>query len=235
VSVRHFVDALDASSEDSLKRSRLLLGRNAAALFARAVVVVEGPTETALLPVLADAWWEQAGGAHAVGVEFVSLDGAMSARHVVPPLDAWGIPWFLILDGDDGGKKARKGVKDTLGRALTEEIVVLDPKLESYLLGLPGYLDIVMQVGRAWFDQSIDDYRTQLDGQPKNKTSVRDYRSEGWEHRLALDWLESKKGTVGAPLARAIVAVRETDGRPRLPPLIRSLFERIDARLGEIT
>lgn len=235
VAVRHFTGDPDPKSEDGIKRRRLLLGRSAGALFARVVVVAEGETEGSMLPVLAEAWWERDGGAHARGVEFVSSDGAGSARHVVPALEMWGVPWWCVVDGDAAGIEALNGVSNALGRTIEEaapEVVVLRPCTEEYLLSLPGYRDIVFEVGGAWPDEGINDWRLRLHGQRARGGVVRDYHSVGWEDRVALDWLRGHKGTVGAPLGRAIVSVREAENRPRLPPLIRDLFDRIDARLS---
>ncbi len=224
----------DPASEDGVRRRRILLGRNAAALFARGVIVVEGETEGAMLPVLADAWWAAEGGAFRLGVEFVVTDGAGSARHIVPALEAWGVPWWLVVDGDAAGQAALAAVSTALGRPVdaAHEAAVLMPNLEEYLLSVPGYREIVFQVGQEWPDEPIEEWRQRLNGQRKRGNIVRDYETAGWEDRLALDWLTGHKGTVGAPLARAIVSTLEADGNPRLPPIFRDLLVGIDARFA---
>jgi energy-coupling factor transporter ATP-binding protein EcfA2 len=72
-----------------------------AALFARKVVLVEGPGEEAALPI-----WLQKCAAPidlgAKGVEFISVDGQLYfARHRAP-LEAWHIPFKMIGDGKAG-------------------------------------------------------------------------------------------------------------------------------------
>ncbi len=104
---------------------------NADALFARVWLLVEGETESWLLPELARVW----------GLSF-PLEGI----HCVPfaqaglaPLvafaDRFGIPWHLIADGDDAGKhytaKARRMLhRRSEARHLT---VLADRDLEHFL------------------------------------------------------------------------------------------------------
>lgn len=234
VVVRQAVGGPGAGSEDSIKRRRLLLGRSGGSLFAKAVILCEGETECSLLPILADAWWDKEGGAHAVGIEVISCDGSGSTKHLVPPLESWVVPWWLVTDGDTG-KATLKAVSTEIGRTLTDtspEIALLAPRTEEYLLSLPGYCDLVFEVGRKWPDQSIDEWCKIRHGQAlPNNGGNRDYTSKGWEHRAATDWMKAHKGTVGGALGRVITGVREKDGRPRLPPKIRRVFEAIDSRL----
>jgi putative ATP-dependent endonuclease of the OLD family len=238
IAVRECVTGPDPKSEDGIRRRRLLLADNAAAVFARVVVVVEGQTEHSMLPAMAEAWWRADGGPHAKGVEFVSSDGAGSSKHLIPTLDAWSVPWWVVVDGDAGGLNSLQAISNELGREIAQtapEVVVLPPRIEEYLLSLAGYREVVFAVGDGWADQSITEWRQELHGQNARGGGLRDYQSAGWEDRVALDWLRAHKGTAGGPLGRAIASVIEADGRPRLPLRIRSLFESIDANLKTTT
>lgn len=231
--VRAYTGGPAPGSEDGIKLRRFVLTHNASAIFARAVIVVEGRTEGSLLPILADAWWAPKGGYHANGVQIISTDGSGSCKHIVPALDSWGIPWSTVLDADTA-EAVLEGVSTGLGRPITSssrEVVLVSPRLEEYLLGLTGYREIVFEIGRAWPDGSIDDWLRLRHGQKAKGGLTRDYQSAGWEERVAIDWLREHKGTVGESLGRGILSRKEKDGSPRLPPAFRDLFERVDAQV----
>ena len=99
--------------EDGLAQANRFLRRHCGeALFARLVVLIEGPTEQGGMPVLATHCLGAT--PEALGVSLLSLDGADSWVHYVTPLHHLGVQWLLFLDGDKKGKQIKTRIKERL-------------------------------------------------------------------------------------------------------------------------
>jgi putative ATP-dependent endonuclease of OLD family len=222
------------TAEEVAQVRKFVLRNNGEALFARLVVVSEGDTEDQALPVFAKHHWQKDHAA--LGVSFARTDGAGAGKHVVRVLSHLDIPWVLFADGDSAGKKAIAAIEKLLQRKLEDHELVQLPKdacLEQYLID-EGYREpIEKAIADCHGDTALADYRDVNHGQKLNKTATRDYKSNGWEQRLVLDYCRSCKGTFGEGLATGILKHSETATLAPLPKLIAKLFERVDKALKD--
>jgi len=222
-------DAIRASwSPEHVRRFVQL--QNPEMLFAKAVGVVEGQTESAAFPVFCRQRWGPRG-ADAVGVSLVYTEGAGNSKHIVPFLDALGIPWVLFCDGDSEADKGLKATGKLLGRQLdraSPEVVQLpkDEAFEQYIMscGLEG---IVRVAADQHPSGPLDDFKRRLHGQGAGKGKTRDYTSAGHEERACIDFMRQTKGTFGGLLASCIVD-GEATGKCTLPGLFTEFFNRLD-------
>lgn len=217
---------------DAEQVRRFVQIRNPDVLFAKAVGVVEGDTEAAAFPVLARTWWG-ARGADGRGVSLVHTGGAGSSKHIVPFLDALGIPWLIFCDGDKAGLEGLAATAKVIGRTLdgTSPEVVLLPgghDFETYLLAQ----GLVVQASRAADRHPEGDlarYMKRNTGNKRADQSIRDYSGSDGRKIAALDFLQRYKGTVGALVAEEVVAdIAMKDW----PPAISDFFGRLDKACG---
>jgi len=81
---------------------RFCVERNADMVFARLVVLCEGETDAAVLRALAGVHFGME--PEHRGVTVVDMAGAGNTRTFVRYLDALGVPWVLLTDGDSAGR-----------------------------------------------------------------------------------------------------------------------------------
>jgi hypothetical protein len=146
----------------------------------------------------------------------------------------------VFCDGDDAATKGLAGTSASLGRTLdhtSPEVVQLPTgdAFEAYLIR-EGFRGQIESAAAIHSDGPLVDYASRLHGQGKRKPkgSTRDYKSPGWEDRVALDFMEGNKGTVGGLVAEEIIAVLDAEGRPVVPPLVKEFFVRLDKKLGRV-
>jgi putative ATP-dependent endonuclease of the OLD family len=219
--------------EEIAQLRKFVLRNNGEAIFARMVVIVEGDTEDAALPVFAENHW---GRDHtAYGITIARTDGGQSGKHVVKLLEALGVPWIVFADGDLAGQGGLAGIQSAIGRPLKPNEFVQLPNntsIEGYLvdegyrLAMESAVDDGMGAGvlKKWGDDHH--------GMKKSKSETRDYKSQGWEERLIRDYCAHHKGTFGAQLAIGIIKHCTKSNRPPTPPAIATLFSKIESLLG---
>lgn len=208
--------------------------QNPEMLFAKAVGVVEGQTESAAFPVFSRQRWGPRG-SDGVGVSLIYTEGAGNSKHIVPFLEALGIPWVLFCDGDSAADKGLKATAKLLGKTLdrnSPEVVQLpkDEAFEDYIMssGLGAIVRVAADKHNAG---PLDDFKTRLDGQPAKKGKTRDYSSPGHEERACIDFMKLAKGTFGGLLATCIVD-GEATGKCTMPGLFKEFFDRLDTARG---
>ena len=105
---------------------RFLQRRNGEALFARLVILYEGHTEDAAVAEFCSSHW-QSPPPEARGISFINVEGAGGFKAIVPVLDDLGIPWRILVDGDQAGVSGMAGVEAALGRQLAaqHEVIML--------------------------------------------------------------------------------------------------------------
>jgi putative ATP-dependent endonuclease of OLD family len=215
----------DTSSWNLAQVERFLLRDNPEVLFARVVGLVEGETEGIAVPALAAKHWGP-GGSLAIGGSLVALNGVRSSEHYVPLLERLGIPWVLLVDGDEEANKAVLRLAELLGRSVSAS--------SPEVVQLPGGLDFEQYIAAQHLEciqralgAELDDYRAKLHGQKKQKKhgqaeEIRDYKSTGWEVRLAVDLLHGKKVAHARSLAEQLCADNA------IPKPVKELFERME-------
>lgn len=102
--------------ESMQERYRNICGpEHAEAFFARAVLIVEGPTETAALPIYAkhlDVDFD------ALGISVVSAGGKGNADQLFQLYETLGFPTYLVFDNDRGGNSSDIDLNAVLTRML---------------------------------------------------------------------------------------------------------------------
>src|SRR5258705_3154759 len=204
---------------------------NGEVLFAKLVTIFEGDTEDYALTVFGKGHWGK--DCSALGISLARSDGFGGSKHLVRALEALGIKWLLLADGDAGGLQGIQNLAQTLGRALTTaspEIVSLPAgeDLEQYLVNA-GYTSILENaIAQRFGDGALASFRAQSDGQPYGDKSLRDYQTAGWQQRLVRDFCRRNKGTFGEQVANTIVSEGPAAGLPSIPPVLQTLFTRAE-------
>jgi putative ATP-dependent endonuclease of the OLD family len=212
------------SPEEVADVQRFVQNRNAETFFARLVVLFEGDTEEASLPVFAERHWKTR--ADTRGISFVNVGGAGNYGKFVRLLQPLRIPWLIFSDGDAEGLKGVKAAGDTIGAVLdpTSAQVVALPgghDFEAYLFAEGYRAEIEAGIARFFGPSALAEYRELNHGQLKKKGVTRDYQSPGWEDRLAHDFFDRHKGHLGESIAEEIA-------KRNLPTAVVTLLERAD-------
>jgi putative ATP-dependent endonuclease of OLD family len=211
---------------------RFLLRRHPEALFANAVMLHEGVSEDAAIPVFADDYWKDPS-AEALGVAFVNCEGAQTFVHLAPIFDNLAIPWLILVDGDAAGESALASVTKAIGRTLdrgSPEVIALPAGLdfEAYLLAEGFDAQVRAGIEQYYGAGFLEHFKATREGQnyPASRGGARDYSSEGGDRRLLEDFMSDYKGSYGGSVARAIVATGV------IPPLVREMFDRAARHLS---
>ncbi len=205
-------------TDDELQKvQRFVLRRNAEVLFARVVILFEGETEAAALPLLARKRWADS---DAEGVSFVDMGGAGNLRHAVRLLYPLGIPWVILVDGDTAGQAAVAGVRTEIGATEDQDIPVVSLtsargglKLEEYLLA-EGHGGLIRDAIAAEFGpDALTGYERRNQGR---------YSGEDGPSQLLVDFMDREKVRCGRAFAELACE------RNVMPTAVRELFDRVD-------
>ncbi len=206
--------------QETIRLRRLAERPYGQVFFARLVIIGDGATERAALPVFARHHWGIV--AEGRGVTFIDPQSLGQAAPLVQLLEDLGIPWLLFADGDTGGHRALDAIGERIDRCLTpgsHQVVALPEGMgfEEYLIN-EGFRSAIKQV--------IADRgggQSQQGSYPKNRSHSEDQQ--------LMRQLKRIKGTYGAAAAEAIVADMQQTGRP-MPERIAKLLKRADRILG---
>jgi putative ATP-dependent endonuclease of OLD family len=213
--------------------NRFVQRNNGEILFARVVVVIEGDTEDFALPVFARHHWGKDHGL--LAISFAYTGGAGAGKHVIRVLEALGIPWVLMADGDADGSKGISAIQQALGRALTVDELVQLPGgagFDEYLVNAGYRGPIETAIAERYGASELADRRALLHGQAAKGGGTRDFQSPGWEERLVKDFCKANKGTIGELLATVIIRDAAKSSLPSLPPIVLEVFNRVDKCLN---
>ena len=226
-------DGSPAFHPDALaKVERFVQRNNGEALFARCVALHEGETELGAIPTFAQRLWKLDPTGR--GVTMVSVAGAQTFQHYVRVLDYLAIPWVILVDGDEAGQKGIQSAEAALGRSMMPNEVFMLPTgkdFETHLVDA-GHTGAMLAASAAEHGQAdVDQYRSDNHGKNAKGGGLRDYRTVGWEDRLAIDFCKSHMKNVagGRAIAEQVLLKIDTGTGPPIPPEIRSMLDRIDA------
>lgn len=221
--------------EDDLEKlSRLAFDRHAEVLFARVVILFEGDTEQAALPVFARHHWDPTDPA-ALGISFFNYEGARNLEHALRLLHALRIPWLALADGDPAGSDGIEAAANAIGVTFDLDqpncpVVMLSSEeggvdFEHYVVA--SRPDLVEAGIEAEFgNDALALFQKKWQGQKRKGGSIRDYDGVDGSTELLVDFLAAKKVRGGRAFADAAVA------RNVVPAAINDLFKRADRLLG---
>lgn len=219
----------DGYPDDDVRRlQRFLLRTTPEALFARLVILVEGETEEALLPPLL-AHHLAPRDPDGEGLVVASTDGVTKFPQVAAALEALGIPWLALADGDPAGDTAVARLSQRLGRDVAADPVHVfqlptPHDLESYLLDDRRLEALERAIRNADGDDALERWSDERHGKPRRGgREPRDFRGPDGPTELVDDYLRGHKGTLGAFIADQLIA----DGH--LPAAFGAVFDRANA------
>lgn len=208
---------------DSLKGEKLIKARRmieksqGQIFFARLVIVVEGTTEYASLPVFAQAYWGRS--PESKGVTFIDAGSLAGANTLIKILEDLGIPWLVFVDGDEQGHKALKTIGNIVDKLLipdSQEVVILPCELnyEQYLIS-EGLQEPIKQGIQNLY--GADAWAKHIRNKPQMT-----------EDQLIKKFLKARKGSYGSSIAEAILCTLDKDGKPYIPERVLELLKRAD-------
>lgn len=231
------LDTKPLKADDIRKLQDTVVDTRGDILFSRAVVLFEGQTEEQALPVYAFRYWGAS--IHELGFCFVRVNGT-DYFPFIWLLKALRIPWYVFADGEPDPLAKLEAVLKKAGEpeaAKCKNVVVLPSGngfegqllAEGYLLEIEAVIDEVE--GQA---KVLDDYMARLDGKPKKKGVIRDYKTAGARDRAAGDYLGENKTRMARPVAVAISSL--TDANRRIPKNIEQMLAIVgkDNRLKKL-
>jgi len=227
------LDTSKLSRDDVQKLENRIMVTRGDLLFSSALLLFEGETEEAALPIFAERHWGNS--IHQLGLSFVPVGGGDYFPFIwlAKSLD---IPWFILSDAelqplatlDRGLSKA--GFAD---HTTFKNIVTMDTgnDFEAQLLA-DGYAPEI----EAAFDdyhQTVDyigQYMKLQQGQKKKGGGLKDFNVPNGRSLAILDALYSQKTSMAVPCATHIAVIADKNRTP--PPRIRMVFDEISAGLG---
>lgn len=201
-------------------------------LFARGIVLFEGETEEAAMPIFAEKYWGTHPSTH--GLSLVPCYG-QNYKPFLRLANAFEIPWFILSDGE---KEAVDALESALvdigaGTPTTHPHVTILPNgtdFERYLVA-EGYIAELEQALSDAHDEPnyLDTYIHQNHGQKKKGGAIRDYKTAASGRADALiDALHRHKTMCAKPVAKRIIQTA-TPSR-RVPPAIRQIYDAVADR-----
>ena len=238
--LRHFYRAQDVAeilgltsmnAEDERKVSKEVILSKGELLFARAIVLFEGETESQALPIFAEAYWGKP--PFELGITMIKLDGNNYAPFLLLA-EQMKIPWFIFSDYDKFNIK--KGVDNALTKIGYDKpaetaypnVMKLGTSIENYLI-TEGY--------QTELKDGINDYylSTTTNDTPLQQISAGQIRVNAYSDTELLNDIESDNGKVRYPRYWAQRMVGQTDAVRRIPTKISKLFEAINAKINSTT
>ena len=208
--------------EENIK-ARRLIERYSQVFFARLVIIGDGTTEYAALPVFTRTNWDI--NPESEGVTFVDPGSLGQAGPFIKILDDLGIPWLIFVDADLGGRNALRAIGKRVSRTLTRD--------SREVVMLPEGMDFEQYLINEGLQDSIKKGITELFGKDalKRFSKIPKY-SVLDKDELLIKFLDKNKGTYGDAIAEAIVSVTNDQGKPTIPGLVLELLRRADRILG---
>jgi putative ATP-dependent endonuclease of the OLD family len=209
--------------------NRFVMNSRGDMLFARAIVLFEGPTEEIALPIFAEKAWGK--NINMCGISLIGVGGAGNYLPFIRIAVLCNIPWFIFADGETD---AINKLKDQLSKIGINDIskeqkIFIIPdgnNYEKYLIK-EGYGKEICEVLNEVNDSPdyLKDFINKHDGEKLKGGISRDYKSSGGEERAIADALMKRKVEYSLPIAKKIVALKITERN--IPPLIKAMFKKV--------
>lgn len=230
------LDTSILSRDDVQKLENRIMVTRGDLLFSSALLLFEGETEEAALPIFAKRYWGNS--IHQLGLSFVPV-GGNDYFPFIRLAKSLEIPWFILSD-------AELHTLRTLYRCLSKagfpqdaqlsNVVTMDAgnDFEAQLLA-EGYAPEIEAAFDAY--HQTQDYISQhiqiQQGQKKKGGGLKDFNVPDGRKLAILDALYLQKTSMAVPCATGIAAI--ADANRWTPPCVRKIFDEISAKLGWTT
>lgn len=228
------LDISQLGPDDVQKLENRILMTRGDLLFSSALLLFEGPTEEAALPILAERYWGNS--IHQLGLSFVPVDGAGGYFPFIWLAKSLELPWFILSDAESDPLKKLDNCLLKAGlssHATLRNVVTMDAgnDFEAQLVA-DGYAPEIEAAFNEYHQQ--DDYITQYikiqNGQKMKGGVVKDFAVQDGRNIAILDALHSQKTNMAVPCATKISRI--TDLNRCIPPRIQKIFNEISTTLG---
>lgn len=223
------IAASKLSKGDERKIQKEIMLSKGELLFARAIVLFEGPTEEMALPVFAHKYFEKSH--FELGLTFVAVSGKNNYSPFLKVAKFLNIPTFILSDGDGNTESEVKSqIKNVFGNENAIDLFVLDngTDFEKYLVE-HGYIDeIIKAINEIKNNDNylVNKYIPELNGQNNKGGEKRDYTGEVGIRKALLDCMSENKTDFAEEIAEQIV-----NSTKNVPPRIKELFDKISEKL----
>lgn len=233
------VCSLDTSMlrrDDVQKLENRILATRGDLLFSSALLLFEGETEEAALPVLAERYWGNS--IHQLGLSFVPV-GGNDYFPFIWLAKSLEIPWFIMSDAELVPLHRLNRCLSKAGFAdhtTFKNIVTMDTgnDFEAQLMaeGYAAEIEAAFDAYHQTTDYISEHMRTQQGKQkPKNQGGgLKDFTGPDGRNLAILDALRMQKTSMAVPCAKSIAAI--ADENRCTPPRVRMIFAEISAKLG---
>lgn len=201
-------------------------------LFARAIILFEGQTEEAALPIFAETYWKDHHSVH--GLSFLPGCGC-NYKPFLRMAHAYDIPWFILSDGEPNPRTAVQAALDDIvaGPLASHPRVAALPNgqdLETYLID-EGYApELTAALADAHDDPDyLANYIAEHDTKVGKKNVIRDYKGADGPKRALQDAMRAHKTKTAKPMARRITQTA-TPAR-RIPAAVKQVFDAVSTEL----
>jgi putative ATP-dependent endonuclease of the OLD family len=235
--LRHFYKAEDTvevlwlsdtlNSDEKRKLRREVILSKGELLFARAIILFEGETESQALPIFAEAFWTKQ--PFELGVSMLKVDGNNYRPYLILA-QQMKIPWFILSDYDK--VNIQRGVNNALemvgylnpDQTNYPNVIKLNVPIERYLIDEGYQTEIKKGVNAAYLDTT--DVNT-----PQQQIIAGQSRVNAYSDQDLLNDISSDKGKVQYPTFWAKEIIQHPNELKRIPSRIRELFEAVDTQI----
>lgn len=214
------IDQSSLTAIDLKDIERWILKTRGDLLYARAIVLCEGPTESIALPILAEEYWQMP--ASALGISFVSVEGQKYLPFVRLAL-ALNIPWYILSDGET---LVVTNLQKSLAKASIDisksKNILIRPSGEDYEAGLvcPEYKDVLIDLVVS-HEGTTEEHKKKLKAE---------FASGADPFPKILAFMRKNKVEYALKTAQALT--KFPDSKHRIPKFIRQLLDMISTDLN---
>jgi putative ATP-dependent endonuclease of OLD family len=235
------VCSLDISKlrrDDVQKLENRILITRGDLLFSSALLLFEGETEEAALPIFAERYWGNS--IHQLGLSFVPVGGG-DYFPFIWLAKSLEIPWFILTDAEPRPLHTLDSCLSKAGfpdHKSLQNVVTMDAEndFEAQLVhdGYATEIEAAFDAYHQMHDYISEHISTQQGkSKPKNKGGgLKDFNVPDGRKLAILDALNAQKTSMAVPCATHIAAI--ADENRCTPPRVRKIFDQISAKLGWI-
>jgi len=227
------LDISKLTRDDAQKLENRIMVTRGDLLFSSALLLFEGETEEAALPIFAERYWGNS--IHQLGLSFVPV-GGNDYFPFIWLAKSLEIPWFILSDAEShplhmlDRSLAKAGFSN---RAQLANVITMDAgnDFAAQLLA-DGYAPEIEAAFDAYHQTQdyISQYVQIQQGQKKKGGGLKDFNVPDGRHLAILDALSLQKTSMAAPCATCIAAIADDSRAP--PPRVGMIFNEMSAKLG---